>query len=727
MGIKLQNTTVSEFKGEFYDQLKAIGQLAYGHGIGEGDKGGKGNIGLVGGKVIKFNTKLGERKNLDVNSVDYANMRECCDALRNKLYEMANDEAVVKNLDMDKVMEKLGMEKDDASLAGGVKVKEDAGLLDRTNTADVLKMLFEAKHKNDIEIQETLDGIWSGHRKTIGSSVAVFKTAVEEYNKQAPQELENEFNKDVRTAVERSLIRDTDGNINESASMEACPQFAHDIVNSKMSTYIGKMNKWYGRVCDFLHGVKPKNVNQKDLKALKEMTDKIDASRKAVENVLKELAEVATVQAKLAPIVRFVKDIETDVDIKQGDGELSEDQKKEKLAALEKDCNGLRNYMKALGEKENMSDDTIGKWLRLLDPEDDAREKHGLTNYDEMARDGFMKGGLADKLYQLGEAKIKQNGMEKTGKSVSGLCSYVKFYFQIDSLNGGHTYVSNAHGYSDSITAHYHSDSGSIPDVVARGADLLKHHVNKMLSQLSTLRFSGGDVHYPDFSLDPNTKKSKFTGEVNNLPENIKPVCKDIKSAVDTFFSVVDSFGKIHNAIKNDAQTIITREKAKESIGKACKLFTNSTDQLLKDVLEAKNIDKIPAEKLQKLYNELLTVRNKVHRESTKEGVNAFRNINYAPNEDEKIEISSSDSFKEHLKNLVLASKPNKISIFYCSGHKNDSGIPHYFSNSQIIEPSPNTDITSALADVTTKPYFAPLHKLALKFGVIDEYGRLLK
>ena len=67
--------------------------MVYGSGlIGEGEKGGKGHIGLVGDKVIKFNTKGGERtdlKKLSKDSVTYKDMKESCDNLRKELLNMA--------------------------------------------------------------------------------------------------------------------------------------------------------------------------------------------------------------------------------------------------------------------------------------------------------------------------------------------------------------------------------------------------------------------------------------------------------------------------------------------------------------------------------------------------------------------------------------------------------------------------------------------------------------
>lgn len=65
--------------------LTEAAAMAYGSGIGENIKGGAGHIGVLNGKVVKFNTKFAERRALDKGSETYGEMMKTCDNLRNRL------------------------------------------------------------------------------------------------------------------------------------------------------------------------------------------------------------------------------------------------------------------------------------------------------------------------------------------------------------------------------------------------------------------------------------------------------------------------------------------------------------------------------------------------------------------------------------------------------------------------------------------------------------------
>ena len=75
--------------------LTEAAAMAYGSGVGEGIKGGKGHIGVLNGKVVKFNTKLAERRNLQAGSEVYGEMMKASDNLRCRL---ASNLAMVENL-----------------------------------------------------------------------------------------------------------------------------------------------------------------------------------------------------------------------------------------------------------------------------------------------------------------------------------------------------------------------------------------------------------------------------------------------------------------------------------------------------------------------------------------------------------------------------------------------------------------------------------------------------
>ena len=65
--------------------LTEAAAMAYGSGIGEGARGGAGHIGMLNGKVVKFNTKFAERRALVAGSGTYDEMMRACDNLRNRL------------------------------------------------------------------------------------------------------------------------------------------------------------------------------------------------------------------------------------------------------------------------------------------------------------------------------------------------------------------------------------------------------------------------------------------------------------------------------------------------------------------------------------------------------------------------------------------------------------------------------------------------------------------
>lgn len=65
--------------------LTEVAAMAYGSGVGEGVNGGKGHIGMLNGKVIKFNTKSSERANLEKSGAMFDEMKAASDTLRNRL------------------------------------------------------------------------------------------------------------------------------------------------------------------------------------------------------------------------------------------------------------------------------------------------------------------------------------------------------------------------------------------------------------------------------------------------------------------------------------------------------------------------------------------------------------------------------------------------------------------------------------------------------------------
>ncbi len=132
-------------------RLSEIAKMAYGSGMMEGTSGGKGNIGILNGKVVKFNTHFGERGGKPTEA-----MSASCDKLRKELvaiaYEMldignsgsaahTNSRISDRVATFEAICKDLGMSKDGSKL-------EAKGLLDRKVVAQVLKKLGHDMDRN---------------------------------------------------------------------------------------------------------------------------------------------------------------------------------------------------------------------------------------------------------------------------------------------------------------------------------------------------------------------------------------------------------------------------------------------------------------------------------------------------------------------------------------------------------------------------------------------------
>lgn len=72
-------------------QLQELASMAYGHGS---TKAGAGNIGMIGGHVVKFNTHFGERL---FASGTKAEKQASCDALRAHLGNLRRTSTAVRS------------------------------------------------------------------------------------------------------------------------------------------------------------------------------------------------------------------------------------------------------------------------------------------------------------------------------------------------------------------------------------------------------------------------------------------------------------------------------------------------------------------------------------------------------------------------------------------------------------------------------------------------------
>lgn len=94
-------------KGNDIEMLQNIAKMAYGNGTNEGRNGGNGNIGLLNGRVVKFNTHAGERFCALFRSANY-DEKKACDNLRICIakiaYRLLGDDSA-------KILEELGIKR----------------------------------------------------------------------------------------------------------------------------------------------------------------------------------------------------------------------------------------------------------------------------------------------------------------------------------------------------------------------------------------------------------------------------------------------------------------------------------------------------------------------------------------------------------------------------------------------------------------------------------------
>jgi len=130
---------VDMLRGGNVARLTEIAKFAIGSKEATGDERaeisvGAGRIGMIDGKVVKFNTHIGERF---FGPKADKNMRESCNQLRERLIEITSGMNVSKKT-LDAIRRKLGLKEDGRSLA-------DAPLLSRKDVASVINMINDDK------------------------------------------------------------------------------------------------------------------------------------------------------------------------------------------------------------------------------------------------------------------------------------------------------------------------------------------------------------------------------------------------------------------------------------------------------------------------------------------------------------------------------------------------------------------------------------------------------
>lgn len=274
--IKQQNyrtfTTLEDEDDDFNAKAKAIAQMIYGSGSGEKENGGEGHIGIVGDKVIKFNTKWGERlklKSMSEDSVTYQDMKASCNNLREMFRNMA-EVAGLKEGDLAALLEKIG--------------GDDAGLLKRTTAAEILKTLVAAHNAKMHEAAKRLtDDLWDGHSPTWKNSVESFRQAVDDHNQGVVTTLKGEYANLVKEAVK--------GVTNNKGGVWDAPKAVNSVVESKIDDWCGHIDQWLKRTCDFLKGLAPDDT--RDGQALKTLKGVLDTHAGSIRDILNDMKGLA--------------------------------------------------------------------------------------------------------------------------------------------------------------------------------------------------------------------------------------------------------------------------------------------------------------------------------------------------------------------------------------------------------------------------------------------------
>lgn len=276
---------------KFEENAKAIADMVYGSGLFEGRGGGRGHVGIVGDKVIKFNTKKKERDELEkmkkldtsikANSkeiksesngfVTYQDMKESCNNLRRQLLKMA-EFAGLKDDDLAKVLDALKIK------ANGT-IGADADLLERKTVADILKKLVSAYNETKAQAKILNSALWGGHTPTYGSSVASFRDAINKHNENISLTVTKEYDDLVKDAV-----RVSDG-IDQTRDAIA------DRIRGKVDGWCTHVNGWLNRTRDFLIGLVPETAN--DAKALRGLCETLDEHCRKIKEILKEMKDLA--------------------------------------------------------------------------------------------------------------------------------------------------------------------------------------------------------------------------------------------------------------------------------------------------------------------------------------------------------------------------------------------------------------------------------------------------
>lgn len=764
---KLHNATLFDCNN-FATRLNSIARLAYGSGIGEGESGGKGNIGLVGDKVVKFNTKKGERDNLahiNKDSFVYTNMKESCDALRQELRAMVLDEEYV-GLDktaQNVLLKKLGFMVDDemfvdSSAEQKGTVADGAGLLDRTTVADVLKALVKANAANEKRKVADLNKIlWNGHEPTYGSSVESFREAVNANKKEQVNSSSGEY-----ARLYASALQSDDPESILKAELR-----------NNIGDYCQNIKKWFANTCNFMRGLMP--VNSKHSRAYEKLGDKLNEGAKKfnehmeafekfvsleikqeknndfIDNLLanekkpggkmeSKISKINKFRDKQKPIeeiaksvLRFVKD-----SVFNACKDNTIDAKEIKKAAVEMFKERWEDLKKDLEKDKNTDSDM--RWRIDYYLADLFEKKLSESNLFDRTVDRYKAGRLDTDFNALesGVFETINESVEKTIKErLSRLDNDWKDKLKKENNNLNYTSLfDNDSKIGEKLIEKILWGRNACNDLegfVKLGIAKLKEDFVGMVGGLKELKF--GDKYYPDFNNKIDSKEK--------VPEEFQDIYTDIKDSVDQFKQTLDSIstlqGNVAGAVDEKQRFNKWHKGFEDKLNEKAAEFDQALEiepgQNRQDAIDnlAKNAD---LDKLKKVASSLYEMQNVTYSTKGRDG-NYIENIidlREASKVDDPDSIKNVQDFRRFVEGLVRARRSSAYSIFDRGPSLGDTlgnpAIPQklvYATSVKHIKSDMEKNNNRGRIITTSLAFFDRLRDVAMAFNIINDNGSLVR
>ena len=567
------------------ERTKLIAELAYGHGFREGKSGGTGNLALIGGKLVKFNTKWHERTKtdkLDKKGEEYLEMKEGRDKLRQELRKMAielRDDDGMTDEELSGLLKEIGFEEEDEFVESDGRIKGDAGLFTRVTAASVVKKLAEAAKKAGQVNKEFVDNLFNGHTPSYGNSVKAFNAQVaihqEEVFKTLPKLMDD--------IVDKSLSGGVAG-----VRKGIADHFPED---SKI------IKKWLEKTCTFLLGLVPSSA--RDRNAYKRIQDILGGGKAKIEAILNEIehllqqdekAEEAIPKAKAAyNKVKNPLEEEFETQKKEIEGFLRDELSKhiiDNREAINKDflenktgkdyipqsvIDFVNNSSLSQDMKDAIVDDWLRKNLRSIFSQGRNKDKtldlkvleevleNGRRIYRDSDpanwkdhRDIYGWNGCHIKRFKSTLASPWQKKLSEKFKAIAkerGLGELKENYEDAqnsDARLGNGRYKLTTIDTSDSPI----EDDA---DLMYKGIRGVRNAFGKMLRELSEVTFRDG-TKYPDL----RSLGERGDNQLAKIHKNFRDVVPALKKVVTTFNTAVGTYDDLK---KNIAQKVVDKVK----------------------------------------------------------------------------------------------------------------------------------------------------------------------